>query len=84
MPKNKKEIAVPSEIKVDEGSMFVRVSEIIESRKARAGAYANREVTLMFWEIGSYINLAILGSKRAEYGKQIFSTLSRKLIEKLG
>ena len=84
MPKVKKEIAVPSEIKIDEGSMFVRVSEIIENRKSRAGAYANREVTLMFWEIGSYINLAILGSKRAEYGKQIFSTLSRKLIEKYG
>lgn len=36
---------------VDEARLFERVSEIIENRKSRAGAYANREVTLMYWEI---------------------------------
>jgi hypothetical protein len=38
----------------------------------------------MFWEIGRYINSVILDFKRAPYGKQIFSTLSRKLVEKYG
>ena len=42
------------------------------------GAYANREVTLMFWEVGRYINAALLGKERAKYGKKIFVMLSRK------
>ena len=36
---------------IDEARFFERGSEIIENRKSRAGAYANREVTLMYWEI---------------------------------
>jgi len=72
------------EVQIDENSLFSRVAEIIEVRKHRAGAYANREVTLMYWEIGRYINSVVLGDKRAEYGKQIFSTLSRKLVMNYG
>ena len=40
---------------IDENSLFTYVSKIIEKRKNRAGMYANREVTLMYWEIGRYI-----------------------------
>jgi len=45
MAKNKKEI----NSQIDESSLFAQVTEIIASRKLRAGAYTNREVTLMFW-----------------------------------
>ena len=38
----------------------------------------------MFWEIGKYINSAILGMERAEYGKKIVSTLSTQLQQKYG
>ena len=68
----------------NETTLFQQISKIIETRKNRAGTYANREVTLMYWEVGRYINNSILGNKRAEYGKEIFSTLSRKLVEKYG
>ena len=37
----------------------------IEIRKTRAGTYANREITLMYWETGHYINSVLLvGSAR--------------------
>ena len=55
------------------------MSEIIENRKSQAAIYANNEVTLMFWEIGRYVNSVILDSKRAAYGKQIVATLSQQL-----
>ncbi|MCL2796698.1 MAG: PDDEXK nuclease domain-containing protein [Firmicutes bacterium] len=84
MPKNKKEFALSSEPQIDERPIFTRISEIIESRKSRAGAYANREVTLMFWEVGRYINSVILGNERAEYGKKIVSSLATQLVEKFG
>ena len=59
--------------------IFERVSSIIETRKARAGAYAFSEITLMYWEVGQYINSIVLDGSRAAYGKQIVSTLSKQL-----
>jgi hypothetical protein len=64
--------------------LFKRTCEIIEIRKRRAGSFANSEIILMYWEIGQYISSAILDFKRAEYGKQIFSTLSRNLVATYG
>ncbi|MDR1013420.1 MAG: PDDEXK nuclease domain-containing protein, partial [Coriobacteriales bacterium] len=64
---------------INETALFERVSAIIENRKSRAGAYANREVTLMYWEIGKYVDSVLLGGERAEYGKKILATLSRQL-----
>ena len=69
---------------IDELVIFEHVSEIIENRKSRAAAHANSEITLMYWEVGRYINSVILDFKRAEYGKKIFATLSRKLVEAYG
>ena len=42
---------------------------IIEARKTNAAAYANREVMLMYWEVGHYINSVVLDGSRAAYGK---------------
>ena len=69
---------------VDENQLFERVSSIIENRKINAAAYANREVTLMYWEVGQFVNSAILDFKRADYGKQILTTLSSKLASAYG
>jgi len=84
MSKKKLSVAVQSELQIDESSLFVRIAEIIETRKSRAGAYANREVTLMYWEIGRYINSVLLGGERAEYGRRIVATLSQQLVERYG
>lgn len=82
----KKDIALATqpEAAIDEMSLFERISAIIESRKARAGAYANREITLMYWEIGRHIDSVLLGGERASYGKRILATLSQSLIAKYG
>ena len=84
MSKKKQEITLPDKLQIDEHSLFARVAEIIETRKTRAGAYANREVTLMYWEIGRYINSVVLEGRRAEYGQKILTTLSAKLVERYG
>ena len=69
---------------VDETALLKRVSAIIEKRKNRAGSFANREVTLMFWEVGKYIGSVLLGGERAEYGKRIVSNLATKLKGRYG
>ena len=60
---------VKGEMSVDEAALFKRISEIIEGRKTRAGAYANREIILMYWEVGIHINSVVLDGGRADYGK---------------
>jgi predicted nuclease of restriction endonuclease-like (RecB) superfamily len=68
----------------DETSMFTHITSMIEARKCRAGAFANREVVVMFWELGQYLNSVILGNKRAEYGKRILSKLAPQLVGSYG
>jgi hypothetical protein len=81
----KKDTTVPKKVLViDETVLFERVSSIIENRKKRAGSYANREVTLMYWEIGKYIRSVLLGGERAEYGKRIVATLAQQLKARYG
>lgn len=42
------------------------------------------EITLMYWEVGRYMNSIILDRARAEYGKKIVTTLSQQLVKKYG
>jgi len=64
--------------------LFEQVSAIIENRKLRTQTSVNSEATLMFWEVGQYINSVVLAEKRASYGKQIVATLSPQLQVKYG
>jgi len=84
MAKKKNELAVQNAMSVDDLQILEKVSGIIETRKARAGAYANSEVTLMYWEVGQYVNSIVLDGSRAAYGKQIVSTLSKQLTSRFG
>jgi len=44
MSKKKKEIVVKGETVIDDLQIFERVANIIETRRSRAGAYANSEI----------------------------------------
>ncbi|WP_309713563.1 PDDEXK nuclease domain-containing protein [Armatimonas sp.] len=57
---------------------------LIESARTRVAVAANREQTLLYWDLGQRIREDILHEKRAPYGKQIVSTVSRQLIEDYG
>ncbi|MDR2707719.1 MAG: DUF1016 N-terminal domain-containing protein [Nitrososphaerota archaeon] len=82
--KKKQKHTIEDTPQVDENTLFLRVSEIIEKRKYRAITQVNQETTLMFWEVGQHINSIVLENKRAEYGKNILTTLSAKLMAKYG
>ena len=69
---------------IDETVLFERVTAIIENRKYRACVHVNQEVTMIFWEVGCYINSIILDNKRARYGKKILTVLAAKLVRKYG
>lgn len=57
---------------------------IIDSARQRVAVTVNAELTMMYWHIGERINREILGNQRAEYGKQIVSTVATQLQELYG
>lgn len=64
--------------------LFTDVCNIIDNARLRLAKAANSEITLLFWNVGSRINNEILDNQRAEYGKEIVSTLSTQLVHLYG
>lgn len=55
------------------------IIQIIEDARKRVAIYVNKETTLLYWEIGNYINREILLHNRAQYGTSIVATVSQQL-----
>jgi predicted nuclease of restriction endonuclease-like (RecB) superfamily len=60
------------------------IKALIEAGRQHVAQTVNSTLTLLYWQIGKRINDDILQNQRAEYGKQIVSTLSRQLTEDYG
>ena len=69
---------------VDTKILVDDLKTIIDSARNSLASTANYELTMMYWRIGERINRDILGNKRAEYGKQIVSTVSTHLQKTYG
>lgn len=67
-----------------EQSLFNELSQLIEQNQRQVLSHANSTLTILFWQIGQRINDEILRNKRAEYAKQIVSTLSTQLKNQYG
>ena len=70
--------------KNNEQDLLNKLSELVEYSRNKIASQANSTVTLLFWQIGKHINNFVLDNKRAEYGKQIMSTVSTHLSNKYG
>lgn len=68
----------------DEQLLFQQIVELIEKTKHQVAVQINSGVTLLFWQVGKHVNNFILNNQRAEYGKQIVSTLSAQLVAQYG
>lgn len=71
-------------LSISEIDLFIQLSQLIEQSKQQVAIQANSSVTILFWQIGNRINQNILQNKRADYAKQIVSTLSTQLKERYG
>lgn len=60
------------------------VRELILSARQTVARGVNAALVLLYWKIGERIHKDILNKQRAEYGQEIFSTLSRKLAAEFG
>ena len=60
-------------------AIFTDIQSLIEQSKQEIAVTVNSTMTMLYWNIGKRINQEVLYDKRAEYGRQIVSTLSRQL-----
>lgn len=57
---------------------------MIEETRSAVAVAVNAGLTMLYWRIGRRIGQEVLKGERAEYGKQIVSTLSRHLAHEYG
>ncbi len=65
-------------------NLFQDLARIIEQGKKQVAVQVNSTLTLTYWQIGKRINDNVLQNQRAEYGKQIVSSVATQLVEKYG
>ncbi len=61
------------------GDLIGDIRRLIETARHNVAVTVNAGLTLLYWQIGSRIRQDTLKEKRAEYGEEIISTLSRQL-----
>lgn len=60
------------------------VRSMIAQTRDGVARTVNAGMALLYWRIGKRIHNEILGEERAEYGKEVISTLARQLVEEFG
>jgi len=61
--------------------LYSHIRQLIENSKQRVYSTVNAEITLLYWNIGKYINENLKSDKSSDYGKSILPTLSAKLVD---
>lgn len=61
-------------------TIIAELRHLIESARMRTVVFVNAELTMLYWRIGERVRREILYNKRAGYGEQIVSTVSRQLV----
>jgi predicted nuclease of restriction endonuclease-like (RecB) superfamily len=65
-------------------ALIAEVRQLIADARLRAASAVNAELSGLYWQVGQRIHREILGSRRAGYGEEIVSTLSRQLTADYG
>ncbi|MDA3865555.1 MAG: DUF1016 N-terminal domain-containing protein [Salinivirgaceae bacterium] len=64
--------------------LFAGIAQIIEKSKKKAAVFVLSEATLMYWQLGDYINTNLKTNQRTQYGAKILATLSQQLTNTFG
>ena len=69
---------------VRDDALLGELRVLIERARERVAVSVNRELVLLYWDLGQRVRVEILGEERATYGEQIVSTLSAQLKSEFG
>ncbi len=73
-----------TQIAIFSNELFTGIVQLIEQTKQKVAIVLNAETTLLYWNIGYYINENLKINNRLEYGAKILATLSQQLTAHFG
>ena len=73
-----------NDIQIQSSQIVSGVIKIVEEARKKVAIQINKETTLLYWDIGNYVNKEILLNNRAIYGKKILVKISEQLTLHLG
>ena len=59
--------------------LFNSIKQLIDQSKQQIALSVNATMSMLYWQVGKEISMAVLNNKRGEYGKQIVFSLSQQL-----
>ncbi len=74
MNENKLEIENPTE-----SDIVKDIKELINQSRYQLAITVNTAMSMLYWEIGRRVNEELLKNQRAEYGKEVVTTISKEL-----
>jgi hypothetical protein len=65
-------------------SLIGEIKTLIEQSRRQVAVTVNATMTMLYWQIGRWINQEMLNEQRTEYGRQIFASPARQLVTGYG
>jgi len=75
---------MPNSLSAKDGLLVSDTIKLIQQAKQCVAVTVNSELTLLYWQVGERINKEVLGGERADYGKQVITTLAKALTAQFG
>lgn len=73
-----------STIKKQKNNLLQSIVTLIDNARKKVAVSVNSELTILYWHIGKKISEDVLQYKRADYGKNIITELSKELTQLYG
>lgn len=64
--------------------LLADIRHLIDAARQRVAVAVNAELSLLYWRIGRRIDAEVLQGQRAEYGKQVVSSVAKQLTAEYG
>jgi predicted nuclease of restriction endonuclease-like (RecB) superfamily len=69
---------------IENKQLFQNISQLIAESRERVAVTVNATLTALYWQVGNAININLLKSNRAEYGRQVVLNLAQQLKAEYG
>jgi predicted nuclease of restriction endonuclease-like (RecB) superfamily len=80
----KRRPSAPMRVRGGSGALLTDVRDMILAAREQVARAVDSGLVAVYWQIGDRIRREILREKRAGYGEEILSTLSRELVREFG
>ena len=67
-----------------QSALLQNLQKLIEGGRNQAVAAVKSTITVTYWRVGKRINDEVLRGQRAEYGKQVVTSLAKDLVLRFG